>query len=389
MGTWSFSAGMSEFVVLSNDANGKVVAGSVKFISTDLPEQEIILDNNDATHVGRWICSPYPPPCELDFCSAEVGSGNTTATWTPYIPLSGEYRVYVWWEAVPGAATDAPYTIYFDGGSETVRVNQQTGGGQWQLMGTWSFSAGMSEFVVLSNDANGKVVAGSVKFISTDLPEQEIILDNNDATHVGTWICEYLPPGTDVKTCLPKGGEVIPSGSTYNIQWQASSDAVKFDLLYSMNNGTTWRPLANEVTGTSYNWTVPTPVLNKQKCFVAVIGYNTSDVKIDQDTSDATFTVEVIKVISPNGGEVLTSGTTHTIKWQVNGTRKPVGKIQLFFTKDAGATWKSIAVLSGDLRSYNWVVPTVARTKKMCRVKVVISGTATHDASDRWFTITP
>ena len=30
----------------------------------------------------------------------------------------------------------------------------------------------------------------------------------------------------------PNGGEVIPSGSFYNIRWEAPYNAVKFDLMY-------------------------------------------------------------------------------------------------------------------------------------------------------------
>ena len=63
---------------------------------------------------------------------------------------------------------------------------------------------------------------------------------------------------------------------------------------------------------------------NKGSCLVKVIGYDASDVKVGEDTSDGTFTIEVIRLISPDGGETLTSDTTHTITWTTNNTKNPV-----------------------------------------------------------------
>jgi hypothetical protein len=89
-----------------------------------------------------------------DYRWHEAGTGLSTATWTPDIDSAGTYNVYGWWKASSNRATDAPYTIYYDGGSETVDVNQQLNDSQWNLLGTYSFAAGQSGYVVLSDDAN-------------------------------------------------------------------------------------------------------------------------------------------------------------------------------------------------------------------------------------------
>ena len=170
----------------------------------------------------------------------------------------------------------------------------------------------------------------------------------------------------------PNGDEVIPSDSTYNIRWCIRSGPVRFDLQYSMNNGTTWKPIANKVTGTSYNWQVPIPSNNKRKCLVKVIGYNASDMKVGEDTSDSTFTIEVVKVTSPDGGEILKSGETHIITWRTNATTDPVNRVYLSYTDNGGVTWRSITTLNSNIGSYPWSVPYVGTKKKKCKVEVIL-----------------
>jgi len=108
----------------------------------------------------------------------------------------------------------------------------------------------------------------------------------------------------------PDEGEIIASGSTYPIRWIGPEEAVKFKLKYSIDNGATWKTMHPEayVTGTEYPWEVPKPLGNKRSCLVKIIGYNASDVKISADRSDSPFTIEVVRLTSPNGGDLLASG---------------------------------------------------------------------------------
>jgi len=191
----------------------------------------------------------------------------------------------------------------------------------------------------------------------------------------------------------PNGGEVIPSGSTYTIEWAAPPEMESFKLKYSMNNGKKWIPIDRGITETSYDWAVPTPPKNKTKCLVKVIGYNGSGKKVGADDSDAPFTIEILTVTSPNGGETCTSDDPYTITWTTNGTKKPVEKVVLKYTKNAGKKWKKIDTLPEDTGTYDWTVPDVPKTKSKCLVKVVLKdkkgNTVSSDASDGYFTIQP
>jgi hypothetical protein len=192
---------------------------------------------------------------------------------------------------------------------------------------------------------------------------------------------------------VPNGGELVPSGSTYIIQWYAPPELATFKLKYSMNNGTTWKPIDSGITDTSYDWTVPIPPKDKKKCLVKVIGYDGWGEKVGVDKSDAPFTIAVVEVTSPNGGEVLISGDPHTITWTTNETKEPVTKVVLKYTKNGGKRWKKIETLTENTGTYDWTVPDVPKTKIKCKVKVVLKdargNTVGSDTSDSYFTIEP
>jgi len=87
-----------------------------------------------------------------------TGTGTRTATWTPNVPTSGNYEVSAWWvhANVTSASTNTPYTIYYDGGSQRVEVDQTVngpGGGKWNVLGAYPFAAGTSGHIVMSDDA--------------------------------------------------------------------------------------------------------------------------------------------------------------------------------------------------------------------------------------------
>jgi hypothetical protein len=195
----------------------------------------------------------------------------------------------------------------------------------------------------------------------------------------------------DSTLTAPNGGEVLPSGSTYTVRWTAFPGAASYKLKYSMNNGKTWKPIGSEIADTSHGWPVPIPPKNKTECRVKVIGYDALAKKIGADRSDWAFTIEVVKVTYPNGGELLTSGDMPTITWTTHETKKPVEKVVLKYTKNGGKRWKKIETLTENTGTYDWTVPHVPKTKSKCLLKVVLKegkgNTVASDTSDGYFTI--
>jgi hypothetical protein len=162
LGTYPFAAGTGGSIVLTDDANGYVNADGIKLTLVD--PSSVIVDNSSATYVGTWpLVTGSACAYQEDFQWNEAGTGSDTATWRPYVPVTDDYKVYARWVDHANRATDAPYTINYDGGSETIDKNQQTAGCTWNLLGTYPFAAGTDGSVVLTDDANGYLNADAVK----------------------------------------------------------------------------------------------------------------------------------------------------------------------------------------------------------------------------------
>jgi hypothetical protein len=194
-----------------------------------------------------------------------------------------------------------------------------------------------------------------------------------------------------VKLLTPNGGEVIPSGSTRPIEWKASSQAVTFKLELSMDNATTWIPIAESLTGTSYTWQVPAPLENQRDCLIRLVAYNHLGIRVGEDRSNAPFIIEVVKVDSPKNGEVLPCGSQETITWTTYATKRPVEEVRIHYSKDAGTTWSLVATLPGNPGTYEWTVPAVKEKKTECRIRVTLRDSKGEpvgsDMNNGYFTI--
>jgi hypothetical protein len=213
----------------------------------------------------------------------------------------------------------------------------------------------------------------------------------------GARLTYELKSMTFLSLLTPNGGESIPSGGTNDITWVASPDMTSFQLKYSVDDGATWIPIegAAYVTDNHYLWTVPIPVNNKTSCRVKVYGYNSSNVLLETDVSEKPFTIEVVKVTSPDdAGEVWTSGDLRSVTWMTNETIRPIEKVKLFYTRDNGLSWLPITTITGsNPGTYDWIVPPMTKTKKNCRVKIALRDSdgksIGSDMSNNVFTIQP
>jgi C1A family cysteine protease len=201
---------------------------------------------------------------------------------------------------------------------------------------------------------------------------------------------DVLP--VSVTLTSPNGGDLLESGGKFDITWNPPYNAGDYDLYYSLNGGDTWNLIEQYVTGTNYLWNVPILPNNKSKCLIGIADFY-SNKWMSEDISNARFTIEVVGLTSPNGGEFVSSGGSWEITWTTNATKNPVASVKLYYTLDNGLTWKPITTLTENTGSYSWqTVPVVAKDKTKCRVKVVLKDGAGKvvgsDMSDSTFTIT-
>jgi len=128
-----------------------------------LPEIEIIVDDPDASFIGNWYPSTLVPGFYGDgYHYSEMGSGSDVFTWGFDLPYSGIWEVSAMWSNRSTRATDSPYTINYADGSDTVRVNQEINGDQWNSLGTYTFNKGENTIFV-TDEADQAVIADAIR----------------------------------------------------------------------------------------------------------------------------------------------------------------------------------------------------------------------------------
>jgi C1A family cysteine protease len=405
--------------------------------------------STDTAVVSSWSgslgvtisCSTLGTPSTPSPASGAAGvSTNPTLTWTALNATS--YDVYFGTESNPPLAaagtTSASYspsglmnnTKYYWKIVAKNNCQNPVNGSVWNFT-TACVASGTPATPAPSNGATGASTSPTLSWTGSNATSYDVYFGtsstptyvttttgttysasglNNSATYywkiVARNVCGDLTPGpvwsfTTVNSASipvtvigPNGGETLPMGSPYTVRWSAPAQAAKFNVAYSTNNGSTWKTIASNVTGSSYVWQVPSLKKSQKSCRVRVIGLDSQGVKIGEDRSDSVFSILGVRVTGPILGETLTEGSTHAITWETLGSVGSIGDTRVYYSKNGGGGWTLIGTVPGGTNSYAWTVPsTKGVLKNTCRIKVVLRDpfkkTLTEDMSDGYFTMQP
>jgi RHS repeat-associated protein len=168
------------------------------------------LDNSDSSvfTVGNWNNSTSASGfLGTNYQYAPAGTGTQSFTWTGDITTAGQYHVYAKWTASSNRASNAAYTITHSTGQSLVTQNQKFNGGQWNLLGTYTFNQSTTN-ITLTDDADGYVIADGIKLVPIDA-----------APNTATWT-------------LP-----VPSDGNYTVyaKWTAGSNRAS-NAAYTINH---------------------------------------------------------------------------------------------------------------------------------------------------------
>lgn len=270
------------FRVISRDATGATaVSGQYTFTTMgyDIPA-DIIVDNEDpgCSFVGSWITSSsgtdrWGP--NYRYCSGAV-SGKK-CTWRPDVLSAGKYNAYAWWSQGANRATNAPYKVQWNGGSQTLYVNQQTDGGKWNLLvSSVSFATGTTGYIELSN-------AG----VSSTL---NVIADAVRLSFAEDRIPPSAPTGVTASAV---------STSRINLSWNASTDNVGVTGYKIYRNGSQ--------VGTSSSTTYSDTGLSTSTSYTyTVAAYDAASNTSEQSTPVARYTLPA----APTSGSVSCNRNT-------------------------------------------------------------------------------
>jgi PKD repeat protein/Tol biopolymer transport system component len=153
------------------------------------------------------------------YTTASTTVDTCYVTWTPNLPAEGDYEVSAYIPTTNASATTARYKVYYDGGNQTVIVNQAPVYGDWVSLGTFHFLAGSSGYVRLG-DASGvqseKVAFDAMKWVNVTQPaavasfnaSSTAVCEGNSVTYTNTstnatsyvWSFEGGSPASSTQT---------------------------------------------------------------------------------------------------------------------------------------------------------------------------------------------
>lgn len=131
----------------------------------------MVVDNTETARVvatGTWTASTTTGGYfSTNYTNdGNTGKGTKSFSFKPPITASGNYQVYCRWTSDTNRASNVPVDIVKSNGTvSTVTVNQQTGGSQWNLLGTYALAPSNAEVRIRTNSTNGYVIADAVRVV--------------------------------------------------------------------------------------------------------------------------------------------------------------------------------------------------------------------------------
>lgn len=164
---WATQSGKSATWIIEHYYPGSTVQ---TVGGTPPPSTTIIVDsdnaNNDAAkakveYAGTWTTSTATSGYYgSSYRWAATEQSSAPATFSFYLASAGTRTIDAWWVAGSNRSSAAGFIAYASDGAEVGRTtkNQQTSGGAWITLGTYSFKAGWNRVVLSRWQAPGSVV---------------------------------------------------------------------------------------------------------------------------------------------------------------------------------------------------------------------------------------
>ncbi len=264
--------------------------------------------------------------------------------------------------------TGKTYNVTYDYSAniENINVEVSTDNGT-----TWNF--------VASNVA----ATGSFGWTVSDIPSANVLLRITDADYPElTDVSDNSFSVERLNLLAPNGGEFFLVDSIATISWNSSNVAnIKID--YSTDNGAIWTTvIASTPANTqSYDWRIPNAFTTNALVRISDADNPSAFV---EDTSDAVFTINLLYLEAPNGGEAYNVYDTTLIKWHSHSS---VASIDLQYSTNNGTSWNPIASgITASDNEYRWQVPNTPTSQALVRI-VNQANTNVLDVSNSAFSI--
>lgn len=182
-----------------------------------------------------------------------------------------------------------------------------------------------------------------------------------------------------IQVVSPNGGESIPEGSAYQIQWTGTG-TIYVRIQYSFDNGSSWGLVVDSLKNTgTYSWfPVPNTISNQCRIRVSSVDGQSSD-ESDKVFAIVKNTNESLRIISPVGKELWEAGSAKQIKWYSSG----LDSVKIEYTTNNGQRWNLIAVDKKNTGIYYWEpVPNTPSTLAKVRITDAKDGSPSTESPE-------
>jgi photosystem II stability/assembly factor-like uncharacterized protein len=251
-------------------------------------------------------------------------------------------------ESLPGGAN--AQVSWLSDNISNINIEFSTDNGtSWNILGN-SIPAAQGNTTVtlpLAGTSDGRI-----RISSSDNSQRN---DMSDAS--------FTVVGPEINILTPVASESWSAGETRNISWNSVS-VNRLKIEYSVDGGTNWQTIAPAVAASNntFSWTVPNMPTNNAKIRLT----DTLNPTIRSVSSEFTINRFPINLTSPNGGEVIKSGTDFPITW----TSSFIQSIDIAYSIDNGNRWQTIADnVSASSGTFNWSVPEIITGSLKVRIR--------------------
>ncbi len=151
---WAYANGICDFLGFSVPDYGNGV------ILMDNLSPGFALDDS-----LEWSLEASGAPWMMNCATAEAEQSRT-ASWVSMIPVCGSFTVSSWWTSGNDRSSSVCYRINHSGGHTDIYADQHgSGGGEWVLLGSFSFNGECSIQILGSESSPGVMVADAVKLV--------------------------------------------------------------------------------------------------------------------------------------------------------------------------------------------------------------------------------
>lgn len=156
------------------------------------------------------------------------------------------------------------------------------------------------------------------------------IFDANNQSIADTTIATFELFAPEILVLNPSAGDKIGAGSAVPIRWQTLQSR-KINVLFSTDGGASWTTLAQNISSGYFLW--KSPKIDSQNSILRAIDAFDGSIFCDVPIS---LGFPQLSVISPDGGENWTLGSTQMIRWQSSF----VSALTIEYSTDGGISWE-------------------------------------------------